>query len=143
MKRLIILLSILLPLSAIAQSPTFDTLFKEYSQKEDCTTINISNAMFRSMNVNIDAEYMQIIAVENEGLIATFRAQAHESTQGLDVIMSVNSDGETVDILQQRNDKDETTGIYILTCSKEECVFMHIKGHNLELSNISSIMENF
>ena len=56
----------LLPLTAMAQTPTFESLFKEYSTKEDSTTINISNAMRKSMEVSIEAEYMQVIAVENK-----------------------------------------------------------------------------
>ena len=55
----------LLPLTAMAQTPTFESLFKEYSTKEDCTTINISNTMLKSMEVSIEAEYMQVIAVED------------------------------------------------------------------------------
>ena len=65
----------LLPLTAMAQTPTFDALFHEYSTKEDCTTINISNTMLKSMEVSIEAEYMQVIAVENKALVPTFRSQ--------------------------------------------------------------------
>ena len=140
MKRLIIFLTILLPLSAIAQTPTFDSLFEEYSTKKECTTINISSAMLRSMEVNIDAEYMQVISVANEALIPIFQTQALEALKGLEVIMSVNSGGKTVKICQRSNDRGEVVEIYILACSSEDCVFMHILGKNLELGNISSIM---
>ena len=95
----------LLPLSAIAQTPTFESLLKEYSLKEECTTINISNAMLKSMAVNIDAEYMQVIAVENKNLIETFRSQALEALSEFDVIMSVNSGGKSVQIYQCSDDK--------------------------------------
>ena len=53
----------------MAQEATFDSLFKEYSLKDKCTTLNISNAMFQSMNVKIDANYMQVISVENKAII--------------------------------------------------------------------------
>ena len=100
MRRLIILLTTLLPLSAIAQTSTFESLFKEYSTKEGCTTINISNAMLKSMEVNIDAEYMQVIAVENKALVPTFRSQVDEVLTGLEVLMAVNNGGESVKICQ-------------------------------------------
>lgn len=142
MKRLIILLATLLPLSAIAQTSTFESLFKEYSTKEGCTTINISNAMLKSMEVNIDAEYMQVISVDNEAFIPLFQAQALEALKGFEVIMSVNSGGNTVEIRQHSNDKGDIIDIYIMTCSGDDCVLMHIIGKKLELGNIGSIINN-
>ena len=140
MKRLIILLTILLPLTAIAQTPTFESLFKEYSTKEDCTTINISNTMLRSMEINIDAEYMQVIAVENKALVSTFRNQANEILSRYEVVMTVNNGDEAVMICQRTNENKVVVEIYILASSGDECILMHIIGKNLELSNMTSIM---
>ena len=141
MKRLIILLTMLLPLTAMAQTPTFDALFHEYSTKEDCTTINISNAMLKSMEVSIEAEYMQVIAVENKALIPTFRTQVKEALKGYEVIMSVNSEGEAVEICQRSNESGVVVDIFIMAYSGDECILMHINGKNLELNNISSLMD--
>ena len=140
MKRLIILLTLLLPISAMAQAPTFESLFKEYSTKEECTTINISNAMLRSMEVDIDAEYMQVIAVENEALIPLFRTQAEDALSGFEVLMSVNNGDKSVKICQC-SDENNVVEIYIMASSGDECILMHIVGKNLELSNIGSIMD--
>ena len=140
MKRLIILLAILLPLSAMAQTPTFESLFNEYSTKEKCTTINISNAMLRSMEVNIDAEYMQVIAVENRALIPTFITQAKEVLSAFESIMSVNSEDKAVMIYQHTVENGSVVDIYIMASSDGECVLMHINGKNLELGNMSSLM---
>ncbi len=140
MKRLIILLAILLPLSAMAQTPTFESLFNDYSTKEKCTTINISNAMLRSMEVNIDAEYMQVIAVENRALIPTFITQAKEVLSAFEVIMSVNSGDKAVMIYQHTVENGSVVDIYIMASSDGECVLMHINGKNLELGNMSSLM---
>jgi hypothetical protein len=140
MKRLNILLAILLPLSAMAQTPTFESLFNEYSTKEKCTTINISNAMLRSMEVNIDAEYMQVIAVENRALIPTFITQAKEVLSAFEVIMSVNSGDKAVMIYQHTVENGSVVDIYIMASSDGECVLMHINGKNLELGNMSSLM---
>lgn len=141
MKRLIILLTTLLPLSAIAQTSTFESLFKEYSTKEGCTTINISNAMLKSMEVNIDAEYMQVIAVENKTLVPTFRSQVDEVLTGLEVLMAVNNEGESVKICQCSDENNLVVEIYIMASSGDECILMHIVGKNMELSNIGSIMD--
>ena len=140
MKRLIILLAILLPLSAMAQTPTFESLFNEYSTKEKCTTINISNAMLRSMEVNIDAEYMQVIAVENKALVSTFITQAKEVLSAFEVIMSVNSGDKAVMIYQHAVENGSVVDIYIMASSDGECVLMHINGKKLELGNMSSLM---
>ena len=141
MKRLIILLTILLPFESMAQTPTFESLFKEYSTKKDCTTINISNTMLKSMEVSIDAEYMQVIAVENKALVPTFRSQVDEVLTGLEVLMAVNNGGESVKICQYSDENDEVVEIYIMASSGDECILMHIVGKNLELSNIGSIMD--
>jgi hypothetical protein len=125
----------------MAQAPIFESLFKEYSTKEKCTTINISNAMLRSMEVNIDAEYMQVISVENEALVSTFCTQAHDILKDLEVIMSVNSGDKSVMICQRSNDKGEVVEIYIMASSGGECILMRIIGKNLELNNISSLMD--
>ena len=140
MKRFIILLATLLPLTAMAQTPTFESLFKEYSTKEDCTTINISNTMLRSMEVNIDAEYMQVIAVENKALVSTFRNQANEILSRYEVVMTVNNGDEAVMICQRTNENKVVVEIYIMASSGDECILMHIIGKNLELSNMTSIM---
>ena len=141
MKRLIILLTMLLPLTAMAQTPTFDALFHEYSTKEDCTTINISNTMLKSMEVSIEAEYMQVIAVENKALAPTFRSQVDEVLTGLEVLMAVNNGGESVKICQYSDENDGVVDIFIMAYSGDECILMHINGKNLELNNISSLMD--
>ena len=141
MKRLIILLAMLLPLTAMAQTPTLESLFNEYSTKEKCTTINISNAMLRSMEVNIDAEYMQVIAVENRALIPTFITQAKEVLSAFEVLMAVNNGGESVKICQYSDENDGVVDIFIMAYSGDECILMHINGKNLELNNISSLMD--
>jgi hypothetical protein len=124
----------------MAQTSTFESLFNEYSTKEKCTTINISNAMLRSMEVNIDAEYMQVIAVENRALIPTFITQAKETLSVFEVVMSVNSGDKAVMIYQHTVENCSVVDIYIMASSDGECVLMHINGKNLELGNMSSLM---
>lgn len=140
MKRLIILLIMLLPLSAMAQSPDVESIVKEYSSKEKCTTINISKAMLRSMEVDIDAEYMQVVAVEDETLAPTFRTQVQELLKECDIIMSVNREGKIVEVYQHANQHGEVVDIYILACDEGKSIMMHITGTNLKLNNIGSLM---
>lgn len=141
MRRFIILLTILLPFSAFAQTPNFDSLIAEYSTKDKCTAIKISNAMLRSMEVNIDAEYMQVISVENSELLPTFITQAREALQGLEVVMSMDSSGKSVQILQNTDNNGSVVEIYIMASSNSECILMRIYGKNLALNNINSLID--
>lgn len=143
MKRFIILLATILPLSAMAQTITIDSLIDEYSLKENCTAIKISNAMLRSMEINIEAEYMRVLAVEDEQMIPTFSKQAREAISIYEVVMSVNTDGKSVEIYQNTSTNDTVSDIYIFVCDKEEGVLMHVTGKNLELSNMGSIISQF
>ena len=130
----------LLPLSVMAQSPDVESIVKEYSSKEKCTTINISNAMLRSMEVDIDAEYMQVVAVEDETLAPTFRTQVQELLKECDIIMSVNREGKIVEVYQHANQRGEVVNIYILACDEGKSIMMHNTGTNLKLNNIGSLM---
>lgn len=124
----------------MAQSPDVESIVKEYSSKEKCTTINISNAMLRSMEVDIDAEYMQVVAVEDETLAPTFRTQVQELLKECDIIMSVNREGKIMEVYQHANQRGEVVDIYILACDEGKSIMMHITGTNLKLNNIGSLM---
>jgi response regulator of citrate/malate metabolism len=92
------------------------------------------------MEINIDAEYMQVIAVENKALVSTFRNQANEILSRYEVVMTVNNGDEAVMICQHANENKVVVEIYIMASSGDECILMHIIGKNLELSNMTSIM---
>ena len=99
--------------------------------------------MLRSMEVNIDAEYMQVISVENKALLPIFQTQALEALKEFEVIMSVNRGGKTVNICQRSNENNVVVEISIMASSSEECILMHLIGKNLELNNMNSIMNMF
>lgn len=140
MKRIILLIFTILPLYAVAQAPTFDELMEEYSSRDGCTTINISRAMFKSMGVEIGADYLQAISVENVELIPHFEEQAKMLVAEYSVIMSVGSGGERVNIYQQTTPDGKISVIIIFTTDGEEAVLMYIKGDDIEFSDISSLV---
>ena len=139
MRRFILLIAILLPCYTMAQELSFDSPMKEYSTKSNCTTINISGVMLQTMGADIGAEFLQAISVEDEALIEHFKKQAATITQGMNVIMSVNADGESVQIFQREYGEGKTE-IIILTSDSDGCVLMRIDGKDIEFSNISSLM---
>lgn len=139
MKRLILLIMILLPVSVVAQDIGFESIMKEYSSKEDCTTINISNAIFESMNISINADAMYVISVENSVLIPAFKRQMAEVTAPLKLMMSVNSGDESVNIYL-RSENNNIKEMIIITSEKDSCVAIRIVGDNLEINQIDSLM---
>ena len=142
MKRLIILIMMLLPISVMAQSVEFKEIMTEYSTKEDCTTIHISNALFETMNVSINANDMHVISVENKALIQQFRKQMASVVAPLTVMMSVNSGGESVSIYH-RSENDCIKELVIITQEEDTCVVVYITGDNLEVNHIDSLTDMF
>ena len=142
MKRLIILIMMLLPISVMAQSVEFKEIMTEYSTKEDCTTIHISNALFETMNVSINANDMHVISVENKALIQQFRKQMASVVAPLTVMMSVNSGGESVNIYH-RSENNCIKELVIITQEEDTCVVVYITGDNLEVNHIDSLTDMF
>lgn len=142
MKRLIILIILLLPLSSIAQEITFTDIMSEYSSKEGCTTMRIGNSLFRSMEIDIDADSMYIISVENHSLIPHFKAQIETLATSMEVLMSVNHSSESVNIYQLKSD-GQIKEILIVTSEKDVCAAIYIIGTNLVLNQIDSLINLF
>lgn len=140
MKRFILLLITLLPLSAMAQDANFDRLMKEYSTKAKCTTINISNVMLRAMGADIDAESVRAIAIEDTELIPYVRGQIVDLTKRYELVMQVNSEDEIVDIYQKTDASGKVTDLLIVTMSKDECVMLYIYGNDVNVENASSLI---
>lgn len=142
MKRLILLAMLLLPIGAMAQDVTISSLMAEYSTKSKCTTINLSNTMLRSMGVEMGADELRAVSVANPELMPRFLEQVAVVVSGLNVVMSVNSDGQqSVSIYQRVNRNGSVTDLVIVKTDDKESVIMHIQGRDLELSNIDSLLD--
>ena len=126
----------------MAQSVEFKEIMTEYSTKEDCTTIHISNALFETMNVSINANDMHVISVENKELIPQFRKQMATVVSPLKVMMSVNSGDESVNIYH-RSENNCIKELVIITQEEDTCVVVYITGDNLEVNHIDSLTNMF
>ena len=126
----------------MAQSVEFKEIMTEYSTKEDCTTIHISNALFETMNVSINANDMHVISVENKELITQFRKQMTTVVSPLTVMMSVNSGDESVNIYH-RSENNCIKELVIITQEEDTCVVVYITGDNLEVNHIDSLTNMF
>ena len=142
MKRLILLAMLLLPIGVMAQDVTISSLMAEYSTKSKCSTINLSNTMLRSMGVEMGADELRAVSVANPELMPRFLEQVAVAVSGLNVVMSVNSDGQqSVSIYQRVNRNGRVTDLVIVKTDDKESVIMHIRGRDLELSKIDSLLD--
>lgn len=139
MKRIIILIMILLPFSVMAQKRvTLDELMTEYSSKTHCTTINLSSGMLKTMGVDMDADTLKAISVSDTALITRFKQQISKLVEGFEQVMSVNSNGHSVEIYQRSDKSGGITDLVIVTHEGGECVMTYIRGKNLELSAVNA-----
>ena len=142
MKRLILLAMLLLPIGVMAQDVTISSLMAEYSTKSKCSTINLSNTMLRSMGVEMGADELRAVSVANPELMPRFLEQVAVVVSGLNVVMSVNSDGQqSVSIYQRVNHNGSVTDLVIVKTDDKESVIMHIRGRDLQLSKIDSLLD--
>jgi hypothetical protein len=142
MKRLILLAMLLLPIGVMAQDVTISSLMAEYSTKSKCSTINLSSTMLRSMGVEMGADELKAVSVANPELMPRFLEQVAVVVSGLNVVMSVNSDGQqSVSIYQRVNRNGSVTDLVIVKTDDKESVIMHIRGRDLELSKIDSLLD--
>ena len=142
MKRLILLAMLLLPIGVMAQDVTISSLMAEYSTKSKCSTINLSNTMLRSMGVEMGADELRAVSVANPELMPRFLEQVAVVVSGLNVVMSVNSDGQqSVSIYQRVNRNGSVTDLVIVKTDDKESVIMHLRGRDLELSKIDSLLD--
>lgn len=142
MKRLILLAMLLLPIGVMAQDVTISSLMAEYSTKSKCSTINLSSSMLRSMGVEMGADELRAVSVANPELMPRFLEQVAIVVSGLNVVMSVNSDGQhSVSIYQRVNRNGSVTDLVIVKTDDKESVIMHIRGRDLELSKIDSLLD--
>lgn len=142
MKRLILLAILLLPMCVMAQDVTISSLMAEYSTKSKCSTINLSSSMLRSMGVEMGADELKAVSVANPELMPRFLEQVAVVVSGLNVVMSVNSDGQqSVSIYQRVNRNGSVTDLVIVKTDDKESVIMHIRGRDLELSKIDSLLD--
>jgi len=139
MKRLILLILAILPLTALAQEAAFEKLMEEYSSKPQCTTINISSTMLRSMGVEMGADSVKAIAIEDAALIERAKMQVVKLVAAYEVVMEVNSENDRVNIYQLANPDGEITDLIITTISANECVILYIKGHNIEVDDATAL----
>lgn len=148
MKRFITLILLCIPLSVFAQTDHIAPLIKKYSQFKNCSTVVLSKEMLNQMYANSGIESMQAISVEDPALLDILRNDLEKFIGGYNLLMSVNSNGTNVEIYRvEQHYKSKSTGkresiddLFIVAISQTEGVVIRLTGHNITLSDATSLI---
>ena len=148
MKRFITLILLCIPLSVFAQTDHIAPLIKKYSQFKNCSTVVLSKEMLNQMYANSGIESMQAISVEDPALLDILRNDLENFIGGYNLLMSVNSNGTNVEIYRvEQHYKSKSTGkresiddLFIVAISQTEGVVIRLTGHNIKLSDATSLI---
>lgn len=140
MKRLILLILTILPSIAMAYDDGFTDLVDRYSSEKGFTTIRLSKDMLQSMGVSNGINQMEVIALEDAKHIERFRADVKSITDGLKVVMSVNSGDEIVKIFSKSGDSGAIYEMVIFTSDGNEAVLIRLLGDNIQLKEATQMI---
>lgn len=140
MKRLILLILTIMPSIAMAYDDGFTDLVDRYSSEKGFTTIRLSKDMLQSMGVSNGINQMEVIALEDAKHIERFQADVKSITNGLKVVMSVNSGDEIVKIFSKSGDSGAIYEMVIFTSDGNEAVLIRLLGDNIQLKEATQMI---
>lgn len=140
MKRLILLILTILPSIVMAYDDGFTDLVDRYSSEKGFTTIRLSKDMLQSMGVSNGINQMEVIALEDTKHIERFQADVKSITDGLKVVMSVNSGDEIVKIFSKSGDSGAIYEMVIFTSDGNEAVLIRLLGDNIQLKEATQMI---
>ena len=144
MKRIISLMLLVLPLSAMAQIPEFSKLMTEYSTHENVTVINIDKNLIGMMGADIEGvenvELIEVVMTEDKGLGNKITSATHKIANKHDAKVMVShmstEDNITVDTL---GNDDEVTHI-ILVIGTEDTYGAAVITGNIAVEDIGKLI---
>lgn len=138
MKRLIIILFLLLPLTVAAQDSEFSNYVKKYSGQKGFTTVELSEQILATMGVGDGIEGMYAVSVEDREKVADFCADTQNLVAHYKVLMSFLNDGKSVSIYSRNNTSKAITHLIIFIRSESAATLVLLYGSNIELSDVLS-----
>ena len=140
MKKLILLIALLLPLSVMAAEPLTSTIADKYDQTEGVTVVNLEGAMLQAMiaselentedaaDVAKYLDAIRIITCEKSGLSAKIRKDVDKLIKKSKLQSLVDMPSEGVKIFTH-NEGDVTTAIIVYVVDGESVVLVDISGN--------------
>ena len=144
MKRIISLMLLVLPLSAMAQIPEFSKLMTEYSTHENVTVINIDKNLIGMMGTDIEGvenvELIEVVMTEDKGLGNKITSATHKIAKKHDakVMVSHMSTEDNITVYTLGND-DEVTHI-ILVIGTEDTYGAAVITGNIAVEDIGKLI---
>lgn len=124
----------------MAYDDGFTDLVDRYSSEKGFTTIRLSKDMLQSMGVSNGINQMEVIALEDTKHIERFQADVKSITNGLKVVMSVNSGDEIVKIFSKNGDSGAIYEMVIFTSDGNEAVLIRLLGDNIQLKEATQMI---
>lgn len=133
MKRFILLIMLLLPMSAMATLPEVEKMTEKYTSKEQASVVNISKQMLKMMGRGISGvEYVDSIVMlssDNKSAIKgiTKRTKRAVKRHKLQNLATLNEGGNVISIYTQISDNKITEAIVLVT-EKSKTTLINLSG---------------
>ena len=131
MKRLIIILFLLLPLTVAAQDSEFSYYVKKYSGQKGFTTVELSQQILATMGVGDGIESMYAVSVEDREKVADFCADAQNLVAHYKVLMSFLNDDKSVSIYSRNNTSKAIAHLMIFIRSGSAATLVLLYGSSI------------
>ena len=144
MKRIIFLMLMALPFSAMAQIPGFTKLMAEYENRDNVTVINIDKNLIAMMGADVDGienvELIEFIMTEDNGLGEEIIAKTHKIAKKQKAQVLVNHASTEDDItLYTLGGEEEITHIILVICAEGSYGAAVITG-NIAVEDIKNLI---
>lgn len=133
MKRFILLIMLLLPMSAMATLPEVEKMTEKYTSKEQASVVNISKQMLKMMGRGISGvEYVDSIVMlssDNKSAIKgiTKRIKRAVKKHKLQNLATLNEGGSAISIYTQISDNKITEAL-VLIAEKSKTTLINLSG---------------
>lgn len=133
MKRFILLIMLLLPMSAMATLPEVEKMTEKYTSKEQASVVNISKQMLKMMGRGISGvEYVDSIVMLSSGNKTaikgiTKRTKKAVKKHELQNLATLNEGGSAISIYTQISDNKITEAL-VLIAEKNKTTLINLSG---------------
>lgn len=133
MKRFILLIMLLLPMSAMATLPEVEKMTEKYTSKEQASVVNISKQMLKMMGRGISGvEYVDSIVMlssDNKSAIKgiTKRTKKAVKKHKLQNLATLNEGGSAISVYTQISDNKITEALVLVT-EKSKTTLINLSG---------------
>ena len=141
MKRIITILLLLMPLTAVAQQLTTKQLLEKYLNKPGFTSVELTKEIFQTNKVKgIDS--MGALSTEDGDIAPLFTADATALLSEYKRIMSMVSDGKNVSIHSKSDSAGKIYHLAMFSHSENSAVLILLSGSDIQIEKAMSLIGN-